>query len=29
VIDAEGRVVAEHEGRGDDEIWGALAAQLP
>jgi hypothetical protein len=29
LIDAEGRVVADHEGRGDAEAWGALIAQLP
>jgi hypothetical protein len=29
VVDAEGRIVASHEGRGDTEIWESLAAQLP
>jgi hypothetical protein len=28
-VDAQGRVVASHEGRGDAEIWESLAAQLP
>ena len=29
VVDAKGRVVASHDGRGDAEIWESLAAQLP
>jgi len=29
VVDAEGRIVASLEGRGDEESWEALAAQLP
>jgi hypothetical protein len=29
VVDREGRVVASLEGRGDEESWEALAAQLP
>jgi hypothetical protein len=29
VVDAQGRIVASFEGRGDAEIWESLAAQLP
>jgi hypothetical protein len=29
VVDAEGRIVASLAGRGGDESWGALAAELP
>jgi hypothetical protein len=29
VVDAEGRIVARHEGGGDAAIWEDLAAQLP
>jgi hypothetical protein len=29
VIDRQGRIVASHEGRGDEASWEALAAQLP
>jgi hypothetical protein len=29
VVDAEGRIVADLEGRGDEESWAALASQLP
>jgi hypothetical protein len=28
-VDAKGRIVASHEGRGDAPTWEALAAQLP
>ncbi|CAN5234993.1 hypothetical protein BH20ACT13_BH20ACT13_03050 [soil metagenome] len=29
MIDAQGRIVASYEGRGDAETWESLAAQLP
>jgi hypothetical protein len=28
VVDAEGRIVAAHEGGGDDRIWEALAERV-
>lgn len=28
-VDAKGRIVASHEGGGDEASWAALAAQLP
>jgi hypothetical protein len=28
LVDARGRIVATHEGGGDDETWSALVAQL-
>jgi hypothetical protein len=28
-VDAQGRIVASHEGGGDAEIWESLATQLP
>jgi hypothetical protein len=29
LVDAEGRIVASHEGGGDDAIWAGLLARLP
>jgi hypothetical protein len=29
VVDREGRIVTSFEGRGDEESWEGLAAQLP
>jgi hypothetical protein len=29
LVDADGRVVASHEGAGDEEVWKSLVAQLP
>jgi hypothetical protein len=29
LVDAQGRIVASHEGGGDAETWGSLVAQLP
>lgn len=29
LVDAAGRIVASHEGGGDEAVWDALLAQLP